>query len=113
MTIPKLSRKARKDPLEKDIEKKVRKYATQKYGVLTRKFSSPNHRSVPDQILFWPNGRVTLIEFKSKGKKPTEAQWSEIRKIRNQGIQVDIVDSIEKGKQIIDEIENTFKTPPA
>ena len=39
--------------LEKDIEKAVCDYAKSK-GVLTYKFSSPNHVGVPDRIFFAP-----------------------------------------------------------
>ena len=49
--------------LEKDIEKTVKRYAESK-GWLTRKWTSPGHMFVPDQIFITPYGHVIFIEFK-------------------------------------------------
>ena len=89
--------------LESEIEKKVKAYAKSK-GWLPFKFSSPNHRGVPDGI-FIRSGCVFFIEFKQLGKKPTKLQRLTIDKITSQNIKVFICDSVESGKEIINAYE--------
>lgn len=90
-----------KNPLEKDIEKRVCEFARSK-GVLVYKFTSPNKRSVPDRIFIPPDSPVFFVEFKRLGCVPTPAQEVEIAKIRKQGVKVFVVDNVEAGKQMID-----------
>lgn len=87
--------------LEKKIEEKVNEYAKSK-GFLVYKFTSPNRRAVPDRMYVHPSGHVSFIEFKAEGKLPTPAQVREHAKLRGHGVQVDVVDSIEQGKMVID-----------
>lgn len=90
-----------KDPLEKDIEKKVCDYA-KSLGCLVYKFTSPARRSVPDRLFIMPGGKgVFFIEFKRKGQKPTAAQEVEIAKIRKQGTYVAVVGDVGLGKAIV------------
>lgn len=88
--------------LEKEIERAVCLYARAKHGVLTYKFTSPAHRSVPDRLLLFPNGAVLFIEFKATGKQPTGAQVREFERIRAVGQQVVVIDDIELGKIFVD-----------
>lgn len=87
--------------LEKDIEKKVCKYAKDN-GFLVYKFTSPGQWAVPDRVFISPNKSVFFIEFKAPGKKPTPAQMREITRIRDKGILVFVVDDVTDGKRIID-----------
>ena len=87
--------------LEKDIEKKVCKYA-KGLGFLVYKFSSPGKRAVPDRLFISPKGVVFFIEFKAWGKEPTKLQALEIRKINGQGAKCLVCDSVESGKWAID-----------
>ena len=89
--------------LEKEIEAAVKRYA-ESCGWLTRKWTSPNHAFVPDQIFIAPGGRVIFIEFKRTGAKPTAGQEREHSRLRQQGCLVYVVDSVEQGKQIIDKL---------
>jgi hypothetical protein len=86
--------------LEKEIEKRVKEYAERK-GWLTRKWTSPGHAFVPDQIFITPHGRVIFVEFKAEGKKPTPGQLREHIKLQNQGCRVHVIDSVEMGKEMI------------
>ena len=111
MRIPKQSRHRRAaGPLEKVIEKKVCDYARDTYGVAYYKFTSPQRRSVPDRILFWPGGAVCLIEFKRKGERPTDGQTREIERLMALGHTVLVIDDIDFGKLIIDALAKRFKT---
>ena len=87
--------------LERDIEKSVKRYAESK-GWLTRKWTSPGHNFVPDQIFIAPGGRVVFIEFKAEGKKPTVMQIREHIKLQNQGCRVHVIDSIIMGREMVD-----------
>lgn len=88
-------------PLERDIEKRVKAYAESR-GWLTRKWTSPGHAFVPDQIFIRPDGRVFFVEFKREGALPTPGQLREHDKLRKQGCTVEVIDSVEAGKEMID-----------
>lgn len=87
--------------LEKEIEKRVKVYAESK-GWLTRKWTSPGHSFVPDQIFIRPDGHVFFIEFKRNGAKPTAGQLREHEKLRGHSCTVLVVDSVELGKELVD-----------
>lgn len=89
------------DPLEKDIEKKVCDYA-RSLKILVYKFTSPGRSHVPDRLFVTAAGHVFWIEFKRKGKKPTPAQEVEIKKLRDQGATVYVVDNVDDGKLAIE-----------
>lgn len=89
------------DPLEKDIEAAVCKYA-KSLGMLCYKFTSPSRRSVPDRMFITKTGVVFFIEFKRKGAKPTPAQEVEIAKIRQQGVKAYVADNVFDGKRFVD-----------
>ena len=86
--------------LEAEIEKKVCEYARSK-GLIAYKFTSPNRRSVPDRLFCGPQGLHFFIEFKATGKKPTEKQWREIKRLRGLNHTVYVCDNIEEGKRIV------------
>jgi hypothetical protein len=86
--------------LEKQIEAKVCDYAKAK-GMMVYKFTSPARAAVPDR-LFILNGRVFFIEFKREGQKVTPAQEREHHRLRQQAINVFVVDNVDAGKECID-----------
>jgi hypothetical protein len=86
--------------LEKDIERKVCDYAKRK-GCLVYKFTSPNRASVPDRLLITDTGTVFFIEFKRAGKKPTDGQAREIKRLKEQGVSVFVIDDVNVGKQVV------------
>ena len=89
--------------LEKKIEAAVKQYARDK-GWLAYKFTSTAHIGVPDGIFISPKGEVSFFEFKQTGKKPTPMQLREHTKLRDKGCRVFVVDSVEQGKEIIDDL---------
>jgi hypothetical protein len=93
--------------LERDIEKAVCRYARKEHNVYVRKFTSPAHRSVPDDIFLFPNGQILFIEFKATGKKMTGAQIREAQRIRNVGRSVVCIDDIGLGKALVDSVAST------
>jgi hypothetical protein len=91
--------------LESKIESAVCDYARNKQ-FLAYKFTSPNRMAVPDRLFITPFGEVFFIEFKATGKAPTVPQMREHERIRHQGIEVFVVDTVELGKAVIDEYAN-------
>lgn len=69
--------------LEREIERHLTKRCKE-YGILCYKFTSPQHKNVPDRILVY-NTHVVFLELKATGKKPTEGQMREIDRINGQG----------------------------
>ena len=91
--------------LEREIEKRVKTYAESK-GWMTRKWSSPSHAFVPDQIFFSPDGRIRFVEFKREDGFCTPGQIREHEKLRKQNCTVWVINSVELGKKLIDEASN-------
>jgi len=87
--------------LEKQIESAVCGYARDK-GFLAYKFTSPARSHIPDRLLISPKGVCFFIEFKREGMKATVPQEREHDRLRKQGCSVWVVDTVEKGKTVID-----------
>lgn len=96
--------------LEKDIERKAGEYAKD-HEVLHLKFTSPGHAAVPDRILLRkiPDflqsiiaSHIRFVEYKRTGEKPTPAQLREHARLRALGFQVDVVDTVDGAKEVID-----------
>lgn len=92
--------------LESYIERKVVEYS-KKLGWFVRKLQWVGRHGAPDR-LFIKDGRVVFIEFKAKGKKPTENQKREIERLREQGMEVYVIDDIEEGKFVLTSGHNRF-----
>lgn len=97
------------NPLEKDIERRVCDYAKE-MKMLVYKFTSPSRRSVPDRMFITQAGVMFFIEFKRKGEKPTPAQEVEIKKIRQAGVTVYVVDDVVQGKAVLDVEHDLLKS---
>lgn len=87
--------------LEKQIERSVCDYA-KLHGMLVYKFTSPERAAVPDRLLITHTGVSWFIEFKREGAKVTAAQDREHDRLRNHGVTVFVVDSVEKGRATVD-----------
>ena len=87
--------------LEKQIEERVCTYAKSK-GVLAYKFTSPARAAVPDRLFIAPDGRMWFCEFKREGQKPTDAQDREHTRLRQQKVNVFVIDNVQEGKTMID-----------
>lgn len=77
---------------EADIQAKCIQSA-RRCGAYARKFASPANRSVPDYVITL-NGVTWYVEFKRRGKLPTEAQAEEHEAIRAAGGTVWIIDDV-------------------
>ena len=87
--------------LEKQIEAKVCDYAKTK-NVLAYKFTSPARAAVPDRLFIGPDGRMWFCEFKREGQVPTPAQYREHDRLRQQMVNVFVIDNVADGKLMIE-----------
>lgn len=87
---------------ERAIEKQVTNYAIDQ-GCYVRKFTASTRRYVPDCIFITPQGKAFFIEFKKRGGLATVQKQKEIKLLRKVNVDVYVVDSVEKGIQIVDD----------
>ena len=78
---------------ESQIESELMR-AVARAGGLSRKWSSPAHRGVPDRIVLL-GGYVIGVELKAPGKRPTRQQEAEHQRLRDHGLPVYVVASVE------------------
>jgi len=74
---------AKKDPLEKDVEKRFHRKII-KAGGISWKFVSPNNRGVCDRIVLW-QGRTIFVEMKRTKGKMSDLQKVFRDKVLNNG----------------------------
>ena len=70
-------------------------------GWLCRKLQWTGRRGGPDR-LFAKAGRVVLVEFKRPKAGPRAQQEREIERLRKAGVEVHVIDSVEKGCALFD-----------
>lgn len=89
------------NPLEKEIERKLKVLVEGKLGGLCLKWVCPGWSGVPDRILLLPRGRVYFAELKRpKGSKvaPLQTWWK--RKLEDLGFGVFHIYSLEEIKEL-------------
>lgn len=98
---------------ESDVEAYLVKRVAALGGV-AEKFTSPNHVSVPDRLVQWPettfDGKyepvpawTEFVECKAPGKRPTRAQARDHERRRAMGFRVTVVDSYEAVDSYLEE----------
>jgi hypothetical protein len=63
-------------------------------GGLVRKIAYIAHRSCPDRLVGWPNGRHGFVETKRPLGKARDDQAREHDRLRRVGFRVDVLDTI-------------------
>lgn len=91
--------KATKRLLERDIQEACVRWARGRKW-WARKFASPANRSVPDYI-FGRDGFTLFVEFKSPGKKPSDAQREEHILMMAAGLGVHVIDNVQTFKDLV------------
>jgi hypothetical protein len=89
---------------EAKIQKKVKEYAEEK-GAIAIKLSTFNGMGTagwPDYFFLARPCRVLFIEFKAPKEKPSKLQADRIKKLRQVGATVEVIDDIAKGKKAVD-----------
>jgi hypothetical protein len=59
---------------------------------------------VPDRLFILPGGRMFFCEFKREGQKPTPPQEREHHRLRQHGVSVWVIDNVDAGLRMIDEM---------
>lgn len=92
---------------ESKIEGNTKLYA-KRNGIEWIKLNGQGNRGKPDNLFFMPD-RVFFIEFKAPGEdlEPLQKWWK--KKLENKGFKVYVVDSKEKGRQVIDHEAEKYK----
>ncbi|MCQ9371197.1 VRR-NUC domain-containing protein [Corynebacterium sp. 35RC1] len=85
---------------EQAIEQHLKK-AVDAIGGLCWKFTSPGITGVPDRICIH-RGRVIFVELKAPGRLPRPIQRRRIQQLKDHGIEVVVVDSVEGAKEVAD-----------
>ncbi len=89
---------------EKDIEKLLVK-EVKKLGGLCWKFVSPGVSGVPDRLCLLSHGKAIFVEVKREGQTLRPLQKKRKRDLEKLGFKVYVLDSKEKVKEIIDELQ--------
>lgn len=92
---------------EREIEQKLKK-ETEKRGGMCFKFLS-SVSGVPDRLLLFPFGAGVFVELKKEGEKPRKLQQVQIRKIRELGFPVRVIDSEQGIRELMEEIDGEIK----
>lgn len=79
---------------EKLLEKKLRE-AVLMLGGLAVKFWSVSFTGFPDRVVLMPGGKISFVELKTTGKKPTPRQVYVIGLLKKLGFEVFVIDSKE------------------
>ena len=61
-------------------------------------------RNAPDRLLVTPRNRIAFVELKRPGAKPRPEQEYEHERLRARGLAVYVVDSRERGIEVLSEI---------
>lgn len=83
------------DERESKIESKVVKYGRKHLGAVFRKMNGLGFNHWPDRLVFMRKCPALLIEFKRKGKEPTEMQALLHKELRAMGYEVWVEDDAE------------------
>lgn len=88
--------------IEKDVETYLKRKVTARGG-LCMKFVSPGLSGVPDRIVVL-NGQIVFVEMKKPGGRPRPLQVRVINLLRNQGCQVEVIDTKEQVERLVEDI---------
>lgn len=89
---------------ESYIEAEVIKIA-KRLGWRQRKMQFVGRRGCPDRWFKRNPGQLVIIEFKDPNGTLSFAQKREIRWLRENGFTVEVVDSIEQGREVFESLE--------
>lgn len=86
----------------RDIEQPARRYAESR-GWLVEKVVSMSRKGWPDRFCVRRKDgvtRVVLVEFKKPGKEPNEQQLKRHKELRDLGLEVHWIDTLEKAYEL-------------
>lgn len=90
---------------EKQIEQKLAR-AVKKHGAWALKLTSPCTGGLPDRLLLFPGGTAAFVEVKAPGQKPRPLQLAQMRKLKQLGFPVYVLDDAGQIETILEEISH-------
>lgn len=90
---------------ERALEQKLVK-AVKSKGGLALKFVSPNYAGVPDRLILIAYGHIGFVEVKALNQKPRKLQEARIRKLRQMGFKVFVLDKESQIGGILNDIQS-------
>lgn len=76
-------------------------FRAEEAGYFVRKVSWPGRKSAPDRVFSRADRGTVWIEFKDTGKRATLLQSREHDRMRDAGMEVYVVDTLEKALEIL------------
>ena len=92
----------KREIVEDDVVAALKK-RVKELGGMIEKFTSPARRSVPDELITLPGGRIIFVECKRPGKEPTVKQAKDHKRRRDLGCDVRVISTIEAARAFPDE----------
>ena len=91
---------------EKYIEQKLFS-EVKKRGGICLKLASTGLDGIPDRLVLMSKGRVAFVELKAPKQKPRKLQLVRIKKLKELGFSVYVLDALEDIGGVIDDIQTT------
>ena len=93
------------------IETEVCKHA-RKHGWRERKMMFVGRRGCPDRWFMRGDGQLVIVEFKDPNGSLSPHQRREVRWLQDHGFRVFVIDSIQKGIDLFDSLEDGESREP-
>ena len=90
---------------EKFLEQKLMKRAAAQGG-WALKLVCPGTSGVPDRLVLMPGGIAAFVEVKAPGEKPRALQLVQMRKLKQLGFPVFVLDDADQIETILEEVSH-------
>ena len=91
---------------EKYIEQKLVS-EVKKRGGICLKLASTGLDGIPDRLVLMAKGRVAFVELKAPKQKPRKLQLVRIKRLKEMGFCVYVLDDVKEIGGVIDDIQST------
>lgn len=91
---------------EKYIEQRLVS-EVKKHGGLCLKLASSGLDGIPDRMVLMSKGKIAFVELKAPKQKPRKLQLVRIKKLKEMGFSVYVLDNVEDIGGVIDDIQTT------
>ena len=78
-----------------------------KHGGLCLKLASTGLDGIPDRMVLMSKGKIAFVELKAPKQKPRKLQLVRIKKLKEMGFSVYVLDNVEDIGGVIDDIQTT------
>ena len=78
-----------------------------KHGGLCLKLASTGLDGIPDRLVLMSKGKIAFVELKAPKQKPRKLQLVRIKKLKEMGFSVYVLDDVKDIGGVIDDIQST------